>query len=140
MPLLNKIKLHPILGSGWGTLVTYESFDPRIVTAKNPKGEYTTFAFELGYLDLLLKFGLAGVLSFLYLICQLLIKIKKTAINTANEFDKYFLLGLLLGLVALTITHAFSPYLNHPLGIGYIIVLYTIIINLKLRPQNPVIH
>ena len=140
MPLLNKIKLHPILGSGWGTLVTYESFDPRIVTAKNPKGEYTTFAFELGYLDLLLKFGLAGVLSFLYLICQLLIKIKKTAINTTNEFDKYFLLGLLLGLVALTITHAFSPYLNHPLGIGYIIVLYTIIINLKLRPQNPVIH
>jgi O-antigen ligase len=125
VPLLLADALHPIIGSGFGTTVTYKTLDPRIL-ASSPNGIYTTYAFEWGYLDIWLKIGLAGLLIYLYLIWQIVKKgIARLMTNDVRltTYDKYLTLGLLLGLIALLITNIFTPYLNHPLGIGYIILL-----------------
>lgn len=112
-PLLYAIAEHPVLGSGFGREVTYKSFDPRIVR-KNPQGLRTTYAFELGYLDLWLKLGLLGLASLGFLI----FKLTKILLNT-KKYGWVFILGL-AGIAAV---NAFSPYLNHPLGLGYLAFL-----------------
>jgi len=123
LPLVNGIAKHPIIGSGWGTSLTYNSQDPRIKNANNPQGILTTTAFEWGYLDLTLKVGLVGLLIYLYWLFNLI----KTSIvlYKKNSDQRATLLGLNLGLIALAGTHMFSPYLNHPLGIGFLLIVTT---------------
>ena len=104
-PLFNETLRHPILGSGWAQKITYQSADPRTA------GDYTTYSFEWGYLDIALKIGFLGLLIYLVFLVKLLYTKQRTI------FD----LGLILGAIAIAITSFFSPYLNHPLGIGYLI-------------------
>lgn len=122
MPLGKAIAAHPVLGSGWGTEVTYSSNDPRIKNDKNPTGEYTTAAFEWGYLDILLKIGLIGLIAYAAVVFSAGKNIFQKIINGTAE-EKLIYIGLFCGLGALLATHMFSPYLNHPLGIGYILLL-----------------
>lgn len=117
-----KIVDHPVVGSGWGTQVTYISQDPRILQ-ENPDGQYTTYAFEWGYLDIILKIGLAGLLVYLMLITRIAQQGWQLLKNKINVQFKAIVVGLMAGLVAILITNVFSPYLNHPLGIGYLIIL-----------------
>ena len=113
--LFKEIRREPILGQGYGATVTYKSSDPRILQ-DNPSGIYTTYAFEWGYLDLWLKIGLLGLFSYFILLFILVKKsLKKKNINYLN-------LGLGMGLIFLTLTHIFTPYLNHPLGFGFLII------------------
>jgi len=136
--LFKAITKHPILGSGWGTTITYESRDPRITSIKNPTGVYTTYAFEWGYLDIILKIGVIGLLIYLAFIYQivrnLFIQLKNKEVHSNNAL----LIGLFLGLVALVATHVFSPYLNHPLGIGYIILVMATIECLNYSKTVPI--
>ncbi len=140
-PLLKEIIKHPVIGSGFGTTVTYTSYDPRIlaVTA-GQSGEFTTYAFEWAYLDMILKFGLAGVAIYLLLIYNILRRLANFKFLISNfqtnaksqtlKSNNYWLLvtgywlrlGFLLALVSLLVVNIFSPYLNHPLGIGFIIL------------------
>lgn len=106
-PLALEIIKSPILGYGFGKTVTYKTSDPRILKS-NPTGVYTTYAFELGYLDILLEVGLLGLLIYLFLIYKI--------------WNKTQVLGLRLGLIALLVINIFSPYLNHPLGIGLLLL------------------
>ena len=103
-PLLQAIKKNPIIGSGFGTAVTYYSTDPRV------KGWRTTTAFELGYLDLWLKIGLVGLVLYAWWIWQILKKLRS---------GQWFVL-LAPATIALVVTHLTSPYLNHPLGLGWL--------------------
>ncbi len=133
-PIAQGIKKHPIIGSGFGATLTYRSLDPRVLqSTAGASGEYTTYAFEWGYLDMWLKFGLAGLLVYAYLIYAILkglyhrIDINQI-IHTNNSYAKgnnynFVYLGLLLSLVALIFVNIFTPYLNHPLGIGYLLLL-----------------
>jgi O-antigen ligase len=115
--LLKEIKKEPFLGQGYGATVTYFSQDPRILQ-NNPTGEYTTYAFEWGYLDLWLKIGLFGLLVYLVLIFSLI----KRALILGSQKNNFILLGLSTALVFLALTNFFTPYLNHPLGIGILII------------------
>lgn len=110
---------HPLLGSGLGATVTYTSNDPR-VREEFPDGRYTTYAFEWGYLDLLFKFGLAGFAALLYTVVALIRQLY-TKMKEGGE-DHIEALGTLAALVALFGTHMFTPYLNHPLGIGWLLI------------------
>ena len=132
-PLLKQITRHPIIGSGFGTTVTYQSNDPRIKNELNPKGWYTTYAFEWGYLDILLKLGLVGLIAYLWFIISIIHLSWKSIINYQLSIikDKALALGLTIGLIALLTTNIFSPYLNHPLGIGYLILIAAIFLSLK---------
>ncbi len=122
-PLFSKIQKHPILGSGFGTSATYKTSDPRILE-KNPDGVYTTFTFEWGYLDTILKIGILGLISYLIFIytaaCDLLKNLEPVRV------------GLFFGLIALLVTHIFTPYLNHPLGIGFILLCFAWTENQKI--------
>jgi len=117
-PLVSAISEHPILGSGFGAKVTYKTQDPRILE-KNPDGYYTTSSFELGWLEILFKTGILGFFAYIYLLFSilkhLLIKIKK------QDQDHIIAYGSFFGIISLAMTHAMSPYLNHPLGIGAVI-------------------
>ena len=126
-PLLESIKNHPIIGSGFGTSVTYESQDPRVLE-NNPNGEYTTTAFELGWLEIWLKLGLIGVVAYLYLLYKICkIGYKSITHMPQGKIKKYALAGILAGLFTVALTHTVSPYLNHPLGIGIVILCISLV-------------
>ena len=100
--------------------MTYISSDLRI-RQQSSDGTYTTSAFEWGYLDLWLKLGLLGVVIYGYL----LMKVFRLAWDRLRDYDVYRVetLGASAGLVVLLATHVFTPYLNHPLGIGWIVLV-----------------
>jgi O-antigen ligase len=123
--MISQIKLHPILGSGFGTEITYISSDPRVLE-DSPSGEYTTFSFEWGWLDLWIKIGFFGTLSYLLLLYFLFSDLLKNFLNN-NDFIS---LGISVSIFSLAVLHFFSPYLNHPLGIG-IIMIIIIFVNKK---------
>lgn len=114
--LVEEIKKHPIVGSGFGKTVTYVTDDPR-AREREPSGRITTYAFEWGYLDFLIKMGIGGLLAYLYLLASIFRRGWRTLRSSANVAP------LLAALTVLTVTHAFSPYLNHPLGIGYLLMI-----------------
>jgi len=70
--LLEKNKKNLILGSGFGTTVTYQTEDPRIKNEQNPEGWYTTYTFEWGYLDTITEIGILGLLVYLIFLGQIL--------------------------------------------------------------------
>lgn len=119
LPAWEKIKQAPLLGSGFGTTVRFRSDDPRIKNSFNPEGWIYAPALEWGYLDLAVKAGLLGLLAYLAFLFNLAWQLLKRA-------RKYDLLsaGLLIGLITLMIVHIFTPYLNHPLGIGFLLILF----------------
>jgi O-antigen ligase len=117
LPVLSEaIAKEPFLGQGYGATVTYFSRDPRILQ-NNPSGAYTTYAFEWGYLDIWLKLGLLGLLSYLILLGQMLFSFYRQGI----KHNDYLFFGLGAGLLFLAVINFFTPYLNHPLGIGALI-------------------
>ncbi len=118
-PLARKMLHHPVVGAGFGTEVTYLSEDPRIVESSG--GIYSTFVFEWGYFDIILKVGLLGLMIYLLFIWKIAQKGFR-AYRMLESEEKIICLGLLFGLLALVVTHLTTPYLNHPLGIGYIMI------------------
>ncbi|PIP67129.1 MAG: hypothetical protein COV79_02685 [Parcubacteria group bacterium CG11_big_fil_rev_8_21_14_0_20_41_14] len=127
IPLLGAIAKHPVVGSGFGTSVTYTSQDPRVLE-KYPDGKYSTTSFELGWLEIWLKLGLIGVLAYLYLLYRIC-RIGYDSIKRipSGKIKKYALAGLCVGLIAVALAHGVSPYLNHPLGIGIVIVCISLV-------------
>lgn len=118
-PLLNGIQAHWLSGTGFGGQVGYPSEDPRAKQRLDENGLFWTTAFEWGYLDQLLKFGVFVFSGFLFYLLSILYKL---LIKKRPETN--LLLVVLLSIYA---THMFSPYLNHPLGISWIIVAITAI-------------
>ncbi len=114
--LWGEIKEAPILGQGFGATITYHSSDPRVLE-ETINGEYTTYAFEWGWLDIWLKLGLLGLIFYLALLIKIIIDSwcsKSLKNSSLNAF-------LITGLIIISVINFFTPYLNHPLGIGYLI-------------------
>lgn len=119
LPVLwNKIKTAPVLGSGFGATVTYPSQDPRIL-AQNPNGMYTTYAFEWGWLEHWIKFGVLGIPVMLWLLVSLIRRISRL---TDSQSPAWIRVGFITSIVALSVLHFFTPYLNHPLGFGFLLL------------------
>ncbi|MFW0862341.1 MAG: O-antigen ligase family protein [Candidatus Komeilibacteria bacterium] len=119
-PLLYEIGKSPVWGYGFGKTVTYQSDDPRIKNEANPNGIYNTQAFEWGYLDIWLKMGLFGLLSYLGIIYGLLLKNLKY-----GHFEgkiQVLKAGFGIGLLLICIISIFSPYMNHPLGFSMLLI------------------
>lgn len=119
VPLEIGIRQSPLIGSGFGKEMTYKSTDPRVL-AQNSSGWYSTYAFEWGYLDIILKIGLLGLLAYLLL---------QSRIVQGLGIENWEMGALALGLIVILVTNVFSPYLNHPLGIGYLAVLIAFVRN-----------
>jgi hypothetical protein len=127
LPVLwQEVRATPIFGQGFGASVTYTSDDPRIVnTSAAGSNDYTTYAFEWGYLDVWLKLGLLGVVAYLGLLASLLLQLARLKGERS---------ALAWPLFAGAVTNVFSPYLNHPLGIGYLLIV-TAYLGMKSNPQ-----
>ena len=119
-PMVDEIWDDPIFGSGFGETVTFTSDDPRL-RAVNPSGEVTTYRFEWGYHDLWLKTGILGLLAFGWFFVTTM----SVALESVMRRDKRFwiVVGLAAGMVMLYVTHIFSPYLNHPIGLAYLVFI-----------------
>lgn len=127
LPVLwQEIKEAPLQGKGFGETVTYISDDPR-VREQNPSGEYTTFAFEWGWLDVWLKLGLGGLLVYVGLLGGVVVRLIQQMMNDEcrmmNGKCRLIAISLFSALIFLAATHAVSPYLNHPLGIGFVVAV-----------------
>ena len=119
-PMLQTISLNPIIGNGFGKEVTFETDDPRAREIRSD-GKWSTYAMEWGWLELWLKMGILGPVGFLFLF----VYINKRLMTLLKSDHSWISIGLICGLVFLFATHMFSPYLNHPIGLGFI--LFTII-------------
>ena len=118
LPILGSaIERHWFIGQGFGSTITYLSKDPRIV--EKTGGKFTTFTFEWGWLDIWLKLGLLGLFSYIYILHHLWKSADKTEYSTEIK----------LVLITIISLHVFTPYLNHPLGIGIILMISAIISN-----------
>lgn len=120
--LLDKIKEAPLIGSGFGASVSYISDDPR-VREKNPDGKYTTSAFEWGWLDIWIKLGLFGFLAYLFLVFGLIQEAWKSNKYISGP-DQALMVSLAIILLSVSAINFFSPYLNHPLGIGLLLMVF----------------
>lgn len=135
--LMDAAKEHPVLGSGFGKSVTYTTSDPRLLK-DNPTGAYTTSAFEWGYHDIWIKTGAFGVVAygwFLFAVLAPLLRMVRAARSSlaAPGFESdtkrraVLAAGAVLALIALLATNVFSPYLNHPLGIGMLMLVAALV-------------
>lgn len=127
--MVAELKEAPVLGKGFGEEVTFKTDDPR-ARAINPDGTWTTYAFEWGWLDLWLKMGLIGPLAFLFLFAFLV-----RGLWPLLATDRKWLgIGLISSLVCLAAINLFTPYLNHPLGLGLLIFVLPFIPPRLLQP------
>ncbi|MEK7496515.1 MAG: O-antigen ligase family protein [Patescibacteria group bacterium] len=122
-PLTKAISGNILIGQGFGATVTYFTSDPRrVAQTAGGSGEYTTYAFEWGYLELWLKFGLVGLVVYLGFIIRSLLPIWHEA-----KKGRAVLIGLSAGILVLLITNITTPYLNHALGIGALMLVITLV-------------
>ncbi len=112
-PLTTAVLRNPVFGSGFGQTVTYQSHDPRQLQSKN-NGWFTTYAFEWGYLDIALKVGAIGLFAYALVLFLAMTELWRQQSRLA--------FGWLIGLTALIAVHVTTPYLNHPLGIGFLLL------------------
>jgi hypothetical protein len=117
-PMWQTIKEHPVLGSGFGKTVSFETDDPRAEAITGDR-LWTTYAMEWGWLELWLKMGMLGPLVFLWIA----LTIVRGLVPLLAQPARWLAIGGLASLAMLYATHTFSPYLNHPLGIGFLLFL-----------------
>ncbi|MCX6796304.1 MAG: O-antigen ligase family protein [Candidatus Falkowbacteria bacterium] len=128
--LWSAIKNAPIVGQGFGATITYQTSDPRILE-NNPNGLYKTYAFEWGWLDIWLKLGAIGMLYYIFLLAKIyfwdLYKSNFKNLIEINQPEKIIILFFSLGMLVISLVNISSPYLNHPLGFGYLVISAAII-------------
>lgn len=112
-PLHEAIARAPIQGHGLGATVTYKTKDPKFIEA-HQTDVVSTYAFEWGWHDMLVKFGIVGTAIVALLLVQCVIELMHAW--KEDPARRWLYAGLLASLVALVVTHTFSPYLNHPIG------------------------
>lgn len=113
-PLIAKIWQAPVVGSGFGQTITFKTDDPR-ARSISPNGTWTTYALEWGWFELWLKMGLLGPAAFLWLIGSVVVS------GFQQNMSQWLSFSIACALIFLSATHVFSPYLNHPLGIGLVL-------------------
>ncbi len=121
------IQEHVVLGWGFGKSLTYETRDPRLL-AYFPDGRYTTTAFEWGWLDFWLKLGIVGLLTMLLWVTSLFFNATQL-FRDSNEMA--WPAAFAASTVAIAVAHVFSPWLNHPLGFGYLMLVTAIVDRLQ---------
>lgn len=131
-PMLEQIAERPLLGSGFGQTVTFKTDDPRAVAATGD-GVWTTYSMEWGWLELWIKLGILGPVAFIWILfhfTQGLLPYLKT--------ERFWIgAGFIASVFLMYATHIFSPYLNHPIGIGFLLFLIPFLMT-KKQPLHAV--
>lgn len=117
-PMIDRIQLSPVFGNGFGQTVTFKTDDPR-ARAINPDGTWTTTSMEWGWFELWLKMGVFGPMAFLFLYVGII----RSAMQLFHTEKTWIAIWVIATMTFVYFTHVFSPYLNHPIGIGMVIAL-----------------
>ncbi len=127
-PMLDAIAEAPILGEGFGKELTYISDDPRIKEMTGGTGKLTTYRFEWGFLDAWIKMGIFGIIAYSWIFGALVVQVGKNirsqgiwSLGAVRE--RWLEVGLVSGVVMIYATHMFTPYLNHPIGLMYLLLV-----------------
>ncbi len=104
IPIFEKIKTHPIIGSGLAETLTF--IEPKTNTP------VTTTQFDWGYLELWTEIGLLGLLSTLSLISYLLLKL--------SQKNK----GLFASTISLAFMQVTTPAIFHVFGVVILLWLF----------------
>ncbi|MFA5420591.1 MAG: O-antigen ligase family protein [Patescibacteria group bacterium] len=113
-----EIKENIFLGGGFGYRLEYKSSDPRVLET-SADGTYSTYAFEWAWLDILLKMGIFGFISYILLFFLIL----KDSLFAFLKSSNYYFIAIFLSTITISVVNFFTPYLNHPLGITYLIII-----------------
>lgn len=116
-PILQMIKVRPVIGNGLGAAVTF--IDPATLIETNRRH------FDWGYLELLAELGVMGTLWFLLIIGAILVHLIKKIEMIPDYHDLH--VGLLGGLIAMLIINITTPALFHVLGVFYLIFVIAFI-------------
>ncbi len=114
--LLGSITEQPVFGHGFGKTLTISN--PHDASISEDR-----FAFEWGWLDLWTKVGVVGVILytwFIYRLASLIVRIRLS--RDGLQIQQ----GLISVLIAFVVINVFTPYINHPLGIGCLMFIYLI--------------
>lgn len=129
-PMLTAVAEAPVAGHGLGKNVTYVTADQRYID-NHGTNVVSTYAFEWGWVDFLVKFGVVG--TFILLTIFYLIGTDLWKAAHKHKAQAWIYIPLLGSFLALLIAHAFSPYLNHPIGWGMLAILVALIPRAKGR-------
>lgn len=136
LPVLwNAIKNDWFLGSGFGTILTYRNEGPYNLE-RSVEGWYSHYAFEWGWLDIWLKMGIIAVVVYLGLLISIVRSGLSVARKKVDSFSSALAFGGAFSVIALGITHFTTPYLDHPLGIGFLMLIFSIFSVLKTQNQS----
>lgn len=131
-PMWGQIADRPVSGHGFGKVIAYDSDDPR-AEAQGSETVWETYSFEWGWLDVWLKMGLAGLLGFGWVFFVLAKDLYKQIASARGWLH----VGLLSSIVLVYVTHIFSPYLNHPLGLGVLLFVVPFVSRSNLTNVKP---
>ncbi|PIR47952.1 hypothetical protein COV06_00945 [Candidatus Uhrbacteria bacterium CG10_big_fil_rev_8_21_14_0_10_50_16] len=123
-PLLTSIAQEPLMGHGLGTQVVYETSDQRYIDGQGTN-IVSSYVFEWGWLDLLVKFGLLGTGILLYVFYAIAADLWHA--SREDRAHTWLYMALFFSFIALLIAHMFSPYLNHPIGWGMIAIIVALV-------------
>lgn len=113
LPIMEKIKTQPLLGSGLGSNITFTNpVSTKIVS---------TNQFDWGYLEIITEFGALGALSYFFFIGYIFWLTVSLIKSSLIEYTTP-LVGLLAGLTALLISNITAPALFHVFGILYLTI------------------
>lgn len=115
-PMLQTLSERPIEGSGFGKAVTFTSDDPR-VRELSSDGTWSTVSMEWGWLEIWIKMGILAPVAFAIIFWFMI----KRLLSYLWTDQAWLGLGFISTLLFLAATHFFSPYLNHPIGLGMIL-------------------
>ena len=114
--LLTNIKNNLLTGVGLGATIAYQ--DPLSQTLKS------TYYIDWGWLQLLVGVGLLGLVAYLIFLGQIITGLIK---KIRARFNQTIYVGLLSGLLALMIATLTGPFLFHPLGIFYQLIIISLL-------------
>ena len=78
-----------------------------------------------------MKFGILGLLAYLYLILKIIIDSVKLAMKKWPQSEGILIIALALSLITVSTIHIFSPYLDHPLGLSFMVISIAILEKIK---------
>ena len=93
-----------------------------------------TYAFEWGWLEHWIKFGIFGIPVMFWILISLGRRLWK------SDEPLWMRAGAVSSLIALGTLHLFTPYLNHPLGFLYIFVGEGIVVLTDSGNRKPPTH
>lgn len=100
-----------LLGKGFGVRLLFKS---EVATREMVK-------FELFWLELLVNMGLLGFISYIHIIIKnLFVGLKTSKFSSVECAIK--VKSLMIGVLMLTVVSSVNPFLNNPIGIGYLII------------------